>query len=588
MADATEADASEGDGQRRWRSTARPFLRGRFRAGRVRLSESEVLREVRLRWRRTVLLATLTGVLTGAGVHAFDWVTREALLERATGARLAVHMVAPGLGLLATALALRYLARRASPSLADEYVVDFHDRHRSLALWPLGGRMAAGVATVGGGGALGLEGGSIYLGASIGSLIQRRFKDWFARDESKILMVAGAAAGVAAIFKAPLTGAVFAVEVPYRYDLAARAVLPALVGAAASYVTFVSFQGTDPILAIRGDPAFSVVDLGGAALLGLLCGVGARGFAAMVAWTKEQAKRARLRRRLPAAAAVLAGLAAGAYALYDHALTLGPGYEAVAWAASPTRSLGLVALLFLMRAAATGFTLIGGGAGGVFVPLVVQGALLGRLVGGVFDETGTSLFLVVGMAAFLGAGYRAPIAAAAFVAESTGHPGYAIPGLIAAVLAELVMGDGSVAPDQQIRRTGHLDRRLRLPITAGLVRDVHTVPPGTSLAALVDEHVVRARARIIPVVNDGRYVGLVSLDDVERVPRDQWVTTSVSDVMMTVLPPAELSWTLRRAITVMEEHGVTRLAVTDHGRFVGVATQREILRLDEILDETDV
>lgn len=588
MAKAPDGGSFDGDGHRRARGTARPFLRGRLRSGRTWLSEFEAFRELRRRWQRTVVLATLTGVLTGLGVHTFEWVTHETMFRRVSEARLAVQMVAPGLGLLAATLLLRYLAERAGPSLSDEYVNYFHDRYRSLPLWPLGGRMAASAATIGGGGAVGLEGGSIYLGASIGSVLQRRFQAWFPRDESKVLMVAGAAAGVAAIFKAPLTGAVFAVEVPYRYDLAARAVLPALVGAASSYVTFAAFQGTDPILGVWGHPTFSMVDLGGAAALGLLCGLGARSFAAMVAWTKEVSKRVRTRRRLPVAAAALAGLAAGAYALYDQALTIGPGYDAIAWAADPTQGLGLVALLFLMRAVATGVTLVGGGAGGTFIPLAVQGALLGRLVGGVLDQTGTSLFPLVGMAAFLGAGYRTPIAAVAFVAESTGRSSFVIPALIAAVLAEMMMSDTSVTPFQQHRRSGHLERRLRLPITAALLRDVHTVAPTVTLEELVARHAVPAGARTIPVVNDGRYLGMVRLDDVERVPPGEWGSTTVSDVMVAGLPSADLSWNLRRAIAVMEEHTVGRLAVTDHGRFIGVVTQREVLRLDEILDETDV
>lgn len=535
-----------------------------------------------------MLLATATGVVTGLAVHLFEWVTAEIVLDRLFEARLAVQVVAPGVGLLGATLALRYLARRASPALADEYVNYFHDRHRSLPLGPVGGRLVAGFSTLASGGAMGFEGPSIYLGAAVGSGMQRRFKDWFSREEAKVMMVAGAAAGVAAIFKTPFTGAIFALEVPYRYDLAARAVLPALVGSATSYVTFVAFQGTAPILGVWGNPQFSTVDLAGAALLGVLCGGGARAFAAMVNWTKEQAKRTRMRLRLPLAAGGLVGLAVSSWAIYDVAFTLGPGYDSIVWAADPTQGLGLVALLFAMRAAATGLTLMGGGAGGVFVPLVVQGALLGRFVGGLLDQTQTALFPLAGMAAFLGAGYRTPIAAVAFVAESTGRAGFVIPGLIAAVLAVLVMGDASVTPYQQFRRAGHLERRLRLPITAALIRDAHAVGPHTRLDQLVSEDFVSAHARSVPVATDGRYVGMVRIEEVEEIPREQWPDTEVGQVMLTNLPSAELSWNLRRAIAVMEEHDVSRLAVTDHGRLVGVTTTSEILRLGEILDETDV
>jgi len=89
----------------------------------------------------------------------------------------------------------------------------------------------------------------------------------------------------------------------------------------------------------------------------------------------------------------------------------------------------------------------GGGVGGLFVPLVVAGALLGRMFGAVIGHD-DSLFLVVGIAAFLGAGYRVPLAAVMFVAETTGRPGFVVPGLIAAVAAEMLMGASSVTTHQ--------------------------------------------------------------------------------------------------------------------------------------------
>jgi CIC family chloride channel protein len=74
--------------------------------------------------------------------------------------------------------------------------------------------------------------------------------------------------------------------------------------------------------------------------------------------------------------------------------------------------------------------------------------LTGRLVGGALHTLDTALFTVIGVAAFLGAGYRVPLAAVMFVAETTGQPGVIVPGLLAAVAAELVMGRSSVTTYQ--------------------------------------------------------------------------------------------------------------------------------------------
>src|SRR5205085_8089908 len=178
--------------------------------------------------------------------------------------------------------ALRYVAAGASPSTADEYIRNFHDPENRLDRRPVIGRLLAGVATLGFGGAMGFEGPSIYLGAAIGSTLQRRLSRFFSRDDAKILLVAGAAAGVSAIFKAPATGAVFALEVPFQDDTARRMLLPALTGAAAGYLVFVALLGTRPLMPVNGVPPFDLRDLGGALLVGVLAGFGARGFAAVL------------------------------------------------------------------------------------------------------------------------------------------------------------------------------------------------------------------------------------------------------------------------------------------------------------------
>ncbi len=104
--------------------------------------------------------------------------------------------------------------------------------------------------------------------------------------------------------------------------------------------------------------------------------------------------------------------------------------------------------VLVARCVATTATVAGGGGGGLFMPLVVAGALAGRAVGGAVHVLDTNLFTVVGVAAFLGAGYRVPLAAVMFVAETTGRPGFVVPGLLAAVAAELVMGRSSVTSYQ--------------------------------------------------------------------------------------------------------------------------------------------
>jgi CIC family chloride channel protein len=391
----------------------------------------------------------VTGCFTGAAVALFEWVTHEQLFGHVHRASEAVQVAAPVGALVLAALLLRWVGRGASPATADEYIHNVHEQG-VLDQRPVLGRMLASVATLGLGGAMGYEGPSIYLGAALGSRVQARLRRFFPAGDTKVLLVAGAAAGVAAIFKAPATGLVFALEVPYQDDFARHMLLPAGMAAATSYLTFAAFRGTDPLLAVRGTPRFDLRDLVGALVLGVLCGIGARLFTMALAASKQLTAGINPLLRAVAAGAGLAGLVAISYAAFGSGLTLGAGYDNVTWALDPKRAVGLVLLLFAMRGVATVLTVGGGGAGGLFIPLVIEGALLGRAVGGVFRTaaSGSTFFPLIGVAAFLGAGYRVPLAAVVFTAEATGRATFIVPGIIAAIVAQLFMGTVSASQYQ--------------------------------------------------------------------------------------------------------------------------------------------
>jgi chloride channel protein, CIC family len=248
-----------------------------------------------------------------------------------------------------------------------------------------------------------------------------------------------------------------------------------------------------------------------------------------------------------------------------------------------------VVAMFFLRALATTATVAGGGAGGLFIPLVIQGVLVGRAVGGLFGAPDSSLFPVIGIAAFLGAGYRVPLAAVMFVAETTGRPGFVVPGLIAAAVAQLAMGRSSVSPYQRAARAGHLERRFSLPVSAALLADVMTVPPDTTVREFVALHLIGNRQKAVPVVDEShKYLGMARMDELDDLDESEWETTAVSAVARSDLPIGRPEWTLREAIEAMQAADIDRLAVVDSGeRFIGVVSTSEILKLDEILGEAE-
>ena len=119
----------------------------------------------------------------------------------------------------------------------------------------------------------------------------------------------------------------------------------------------------------------------------------------------------------------------------------------------------LLLTILVIRCAATAAAVAGGGVGGLFIPLVVAGALTGSAIAGIVNGADLSLFIVIGVAAFLGAGYRVPLAAVMFVAETTGRPSFVVPGLIASVPPSSIMGRSSVTTYQASPANMHDDHR---------------------------------------------------------------------------------------------------------------------------------
>lgn len=399
------------------------------------------------------MLAAVVGVTVGLVVAVLERLIVEVAFRRVVELDPWLIAPLPGLGLV-TAYAIRRLAGTdgdvpvVSAATTDEYLRAFHDSHHDLAWRPFVVRTLAAGATLGSGVPMGLEGPSLYTGATIGARLQHRFPRVFRSRDPRVLMVAGAAAGVAAIFKAPATGAVFALEVPYKDDLARRMLLPALVASAAGYLVFAAVNGTTPLFPIDAAGDFTLRDLVGAGVLGVLAGFGARTFAWLLRRAKRVAAAPRPLVRAVAAGVVLAALFGIGRAVTGESLLVGSGAAVIDWLREPGHGLMVLVAVLVLRGIATSVAVAGGGVGGIFIPLVVGGAVSGAIVATAIDRTDLEIFVVVGVAAFLGAGYRTPLAAVMFIAETTGRPGYIVPGLVAAVTAELMMGSSSVTAYQ--------------------------------------------------------------------------------------------------------------------------------------------
>ncbi len=528
----------------------------------------------------TVMLALVVGVITGVVVAGFERVVQP-LLDTLLEQRLWVVMVVPAAG-LALVNVVNRLWGDGETRTTDAYIHAYHERGGQLGVRAMVRKVVLSVISLGSGSALGFEGPALLIGGTVGSTTERFTVRRFRQDDAKVLIVAGAAAGVAAIFKAPLTGVCFALEVPYRADLARRALPAALAAGGASYLTYVTIIGTEPLFKTGGAAPFNVSELLGGVALGLLCGVLAR----IGAWAIGQAKRLAVPTVARVAGSGVALAAAGVVAnwWFHEPLHLGPSYQTIDWVTQADRSVVLLVALFALRAMSTWLSVAGGGVGGLFIPLVTQGAVLGALVQHLAPASNPVLFPTVGIAAFLGAGYRTPLAGVAFVAEATGQPGFLVPALLAAVAAQTVMGRWSFSPYQLGERAPDV-RPLRTITLADIMTPNPDTIAGHQTISDVVATMMRQNRRWAPVVdNAGAYAGLVSVRDISTVPQQRWPTTPVDAVVRHDIAPAASADAVSAAAARMRTDGTEALAVVDEARIVGVVTFRDVANIEILLD----
>lgn len=543
---------------------------------------------------QVLIASVVVGLIVGVLVALVEFIVIEVVLHAVLHWPFWIQATAPAVGLLASWAILRYVGGGVSAATSEEYIQQFHSPNPKFSFREVRARLSAGVATIGTGGALGLEGPSVYLGSAVGRWVHQPLERRLGRRAAQQLLTAGAAAGVAAVFQAPATGVIFALESPYRDDFAHRAVLPSLLASAAAFLSFraIPFVTAQAPVALAYDRAVGGGELVGAVLLGVGAGLGGRLYAWLVRNAKNLGKDQHPLLRVLIGGLVLGLMAVLAREIFGDPLTLGPGTAVFEWV-NTAESLRLIVLLFFLRALATLTTLSAGGVGGLFIPLAVQGVLLGRIVGDGLSRVGLGaaedarLWPILGLAAFLGAGYRTPIAAVVFVAESTAGAAV-VPALIAAAVSQLVAGSSSVSAAQRVERLGHVESRLTIPIRSVIETDVLSVPPDATVSEFVWHHVIGQRNPVVPVVDGDNYLGLCSIQNASAIEREGWDDVLVGHIVDGTAPVARPWWSLRDAIEAMEQNGLELLAVIDNEyRFAGLIRDSEIVKLDEILDETE-
>ena len=350
--------------------------------------------------------------------------------------------LAPALFAATAAFVSRWLVRRFAPGAAGsgvqhvEAVVRGDAVSSGPAILPV--KFVGGVLALGAGLALGREGPTVQMSATIGYMWSQAFK--LRPGESRVLLAAGAGAGLAAAFNAPLAGAIFVFEeLLRRFEL--RIAVATLCACGAALVVMRMLIGDRlvflvPPIAIDPFPGFFLLLLTGAVV-----GVLGVAYSRMVVAGLDLVER--MRRIPPEAVAAMVGGLVGLIA-YVSPLMVGSGESDVQLVLDGGHTLGAIVILFAMRLVLGPLCYAPGFPGGLFAPLLAVGATAGIIVGIAFETLLPMVrmplagYAAVGMGALFVAVVRAPLTGIALVVEMTGATSLFVPLLVASASAVAV------------------------------------------------------------------------------------------------------------------------------------------------------
>jgi CIC family chloride channel protein len=472
-------------------------------------------------------------------------------------------------------------------------------------------KIVASALTLGTGGSGGREGPIAQIGAGFGSFLGKVLN--LRPAERRVLMAAGMGAGVAAIFRAPLAGALFAAEVLYRSpDFESEVIIPASLASVSAYCTFGVVFGWTPLFLIPPKIGsvllfHSPLELLGytllAAYLSILAMVYTRSFYGA---THLFHQLPMIRHLKPAVGAFLSGaLGVTLYFLFGQKLqvlaVLSFGYGILQDAMTnvdPPLSLALVFLaVALGKIATTSLTIGSGGSGGVFGPSMVIGGCGGGALGIVLHWLWPTLvpypatFVIVGMAGFFAAAAKTPVSTLVMVSEMTGNYNLLLPTLWVCVVAFLLSDEQSIYSSQVLSRSrspahqGDYVREVLAGLTVGRFltpqKEVAALHPGDRLADVVLK-LSNTNFHALPVTDaDGKLLGVVSLEEVHHTSLSPELQSLVvaADLMRTDVLPLHPTDRLDRALELFVESDLLALPVVDgvpEGRVVGIVKRADV------------
>ncbi|GAB2894516.1 chloride channel protein [Paralcaligenes ginsengisoli] len=453
--------------------------------------------------------------------------------------------------------------------------------------------------SIGSGGPFGAEGPIIMTGGAIGSLLAQLIH--MTSSERKTLLVAGAAAGMTAIFGTPIAAILLAVEL-LLFEWKPRSFLPVAVASIVAAAIRPLVMGTAPIFPYAGGVTVSVHHVLAWALMGIIAGLGSGLLTAIVYACEDFFERLPIHWMWWPA---MGGLIIGLGGLIEPA-ALGVGYDNITHLLANDLTMRTVALLLVVKVIIWSVALGSGTSGGVLAPLLIFGGAIGALLTPWLPHADPGFWALLGMAAMMGGTMRAPLTSSLFAVELTGNFEVLLPVLTACLFAyglTVLLLKRSILTEKIARHGHHITREYHVDafdlVRAGSVmtKTVKTLPASTTVAETIAFFTtVEHRHTSYPVVDENqRVLGLVSRADslawsLDKELEDSTLQEVMQDQDLMLGYPDEMTG---RVADRMALSGVGRIPIVDraNGRLIGLIARKDLmqvraLRLSEEDDRT--
>jgi H+/Cl- antiporter ClcA/predicted transcriptional regulator len=443
--------------------------------------------------------------------------------------------------------------------------------------------------SIGTGGPFGAEGPIIMTGGAVGSLVAQLFH--LSSAERKTLLVAGAAAGMAAIFATPMAAVLLAVEL-LLFEWKPRSFIPVAVASVVAAMVRVPLLGAAPIFPVPGHAVLGAETLGFAVAVGLAAGLASGALTTLVYACEDLFGKLRLHWMWWP---TLGGLVVGLGGLLEPRV-LGVGYDTIQALLAGHLAGGPAALLLLLKAVVWSVALGSGTSGGVLAPLLIMGGGLGALESSLLPVGDAGLWAMVSMAAMMGGTMRSPLTAILFTVELT-HDWNVLPALLVGAVvahgATVLLLRRSILTEKIARRGHHLVREYSVDpfdvhrIGEVMDRGVVTIPATMTVGELsariaAGDPTLTGRQGVPIVDGSGELAGIITRSDLMRALEDEsGREASVLDAGSRDLVVGHPDELLRDAVARMLAHDIGRLPIVDRqhrSRLLGYLGRAGIMR----------